>query len=128
MRMGTGFERAYVELLAALWLDLERLAGQAAATDTGGRREGIELGAEIVLLELAVLEGAADRWRATRLVTAAERERLRDLAASLGVLVGRIAEVPVAATAEAFACAQNRIFNELRARAAPLAAGASRAG
>ena len=126
--MGTGFERAYVELLAALWLDLERLAEQAAATDADGRGEGIELGAEIVLLELAVLEGAADRWRAARLVTAAERRRLHDLAASLGILVGRTAEVPVAATAEAIACAQNRVFNELRARAAPLAADASRAG
>jgi hypothetical protein len=127
--MATGFERAYIELLAGLWLDLERLARDADAAAPGDAgRAALELGTEIILLELAVLEAACDRWRVARLVTAAERQRLRDLGASLAALVARIVEGPAEATADSIACAQNRLFNELRARAAPLASGAPRAG
>jgi len=123
--MATGFEGCYVDLLAGLWLELERLVPTSGATDD---RERVELGTEIVLLELHVLDAAGERWRGKRLVTAAERQRLRDLVVALGELVGRIADASDETRPEAIAQAQNRLFNELRARASPLAPRASRAG
>ena len=126
--MATGFEGCYLDLLAALWLELERLAPDSGADGAIVARDRVELGIEIVLLELAVLDAAGDRWRAMRLVTAAERQRLRDLGGALNELVSRIVEAADEARPDAVARAQNRLFNELRARAAPLAQHAPRAG
>jgi hypothetical protein len=123
-----GFERCYVDLLAGLWLELERFATDPGVAGVAVDRERIELGGEIVLLELALLDAGSDRWRAMRLVTAAERQRLRDLVAALRSLVAQIVDAPAESRSEAVARAQDRLFNELRARAAPLARHAPRAG
>lgn len=129
--MASGFDGCYLDLLAGLWLELERLATESGADGADGAVAGrgrIELSTEIVLLELAVLDAAGDRWRAMRLVTAAERQRLRDLVLALNGLVARIVDASDEARPDAVALAQNRLYNELRARAVPLAQHAPRAG
>jgi hypothetical protein len=83
---------------------------------------------EIFLLELALLDTAGDRWRSARLVTPAQRQLLRELVAALRSLVAGVGVRTDDATAMALARAQNRLFNEIRARAAPPATQASRAG
>jgi len=126
--MGTGFERGYVDLLGGLWLEFERLASAFGAAAVTFDRGQLELGVEIVLLELAVLDAAGDRWRARRLVTAGERQQLRALVATLRRLVAPIVEGSDESRAEAVARAQDRLFSELRAHATPLPRHAPRAG
>jgi hypothetical protein len=126
--MSLGFERNYVDLLVALWLELDRLDAPYGAAGAAVDRARIELGAEIVLLELALLEVASDRWRGARLVTAAERQQLREPVAVLHLLVAGIVAAPDEATAAMLARAQNRLLDEIRARAVPLASQAPRAG
>lgn len=123
--MRSGFECGYVGLLVRLWLELDRL-GDCRAAACGRAR--MELGAEIVLLELALVEDSGDRWRAARLVSSAERKRLRDLIAGLRALIAEVLDATDAQVPAALARVQNRLFNEIRARSAPLAAQASRAG
>ncbi len=126
--MASAFDGCCLDLLARLWLELERLATDSGTDGAVAGRGRIALGTEIVLLELAVLDAAGDRWRAMRLVTAAERQRLRDLIVALNGLVARIVDASDAARPDAVALAQNRLYNELRARAVPLAQDAPRAG
>ena len=126
--MGTGFERCYVALLVALWLELERLGAELDAAAAGGSVAGIEIGAEIFMLELALLETAGERWRRARLVSPAQRQTLRELVAALRSLVAGVTVATGDAGAAALARAQNRLFNEIRARIVPLAARAPRAG
>ena len=126
--MGPRFERCYVALLVALWLELERLAAEVDAAGPSGSVERVGLGAEIFMLELALLETAGDRWRHARLVTPVQRQLLRELVAALRPLVAAVTVATGAAAAAPLAQAQNLLFDEIRAWAVPLAARASRAG
>jgi hypothetical protein len=122
------FERCYVELLVELWVELKRLADTLAVADAPGIRGRVERGAQILLLELALLETVCERWRGTRLVSGAEGRRLRDLVARLRPLLAPLVEGSDAACGAALVRAQNRLFNEIRALAVPFASHARRAG
>ena len=130
--MGSCFERCYVALLVALWLELERLGAGLDAVAAGASAADVdvdvELGVEIFLLELALLDTAGDRWRSARLVTPAQRQLLRELVAALRPLVAAVTVATGDAAAAPLAQAQNLLFHEIRAWAEPLAAPASRAG
>ena len=122
------FEESYVELLAALWGELEQLA-LIVESSNPEERECFALRAMAFLIELDLLSSATDRWRDRQWVSPLERIRIRDVVSALRdtldwTALDEFAPRPVGP----ILAAQNRLFDEIEARSTGTAAALSRTG